>query len=368
MTTIERSQEGFTVFLASTMPFADPVCRSWISQADLVVLSNREIEASFLGVFGNDEGVRAVVQPNSLAGQVAFHVKQVTKHRSIVIFHECCWPTLDLAICLVRPRGALVPIVSLEGFSELDSRRAVVSWLRMNRSDSRFGQRLRNVAFLILLWPFFRFLVEDTGPDVPHRLNVKARYWTHSSLTALDLSESPQEVTEQGTSTIPDRSFLHPPMSQPVVVDVMVVLGTEPMPHADLRYFYGRLFDELVASGVSVGVKSHPRKSEAVEWRSLLSSTSETRFIELQSEVPAEVLVGRMGIPIVIGIASTALALAPARCFSLVDLAFCDAESRERRRKHLSNVRGLRDGEGYLTFLQSWVELRTVLQGNTVEE
>jgi len=304
-----------------------------------------------------------MIQPNGFLNQIVFFYRELRKHDRTIIFHECCWPTLDLALAIARPSGLRVPIVTLASFVSLANISLAWNWFKSRRTHTPVTSQILQVVKMAILWPFFHFIYEgDVQAEGGGQLNLCAREWLHRTLKFSTVEQLGSALTSsQNLPRItPDLTDI--PSYGATSSEILVVLAQEQISLLAVEKCYGKLFEKLAKLDYRIVVKQHPRSSEFIDWKPLLPTGSEYKFSGVEASIPAEILCEKLKIKVVIGIASTSLALSSVPSISLVDLVPFSPEQREMRRRHMLETKSANKKLSPIYFLDSWGELETFLE------
>ena len=190
-------------------------------------------------------------------------------NKKLIIFHECCWLSLDLAILTLNPKGSFYPYYNLESLQKVDNKDEL----------SGVGRAL----FFLGLKGKFNFFQHLADNSVNNYTIYSVRKYPSSVL---------QEIFKQ--------DLLPPLISNGSEKKVLFLLGTDYVPADALRQTYKSVIVKFVDAGWKVAVKGHPNPQFNDH------SLYDDKLVSvISSETPAESLC--MDYPIAFGCFSTAL-------------------------------------------------------------
>ncbi len=114
-----KKQKKGVAFVASTLPakaVLDQINKGLIKK---VYTSTERLKESYEILLSNNKGVqiKSVQEVNFIKRTILLHrilKKEISNKNWIFIYHECCWPWLDILIKFMKPNGYYMPQVKLE--------------------------------------------------------------------------------------------------------------------------------------------------------------------------------------------------------------------------------------------------------------
>jgi hypothetical protein len=250
--------------------------------------------------------------------------------RKIYIFHECCWPMLDLIIRLIAPKGYFIPIANLGSFIKL--------------SHAEFGLYLNQMSISIIgqiiQKRFFEMYKHkaDGGDGWVHVLVCKHYPSSITVLKHLGINKS--GTHKEGASAQAE----NPSMQK----SILFLIGREPVTDSYLSGLYSQLIAIAIENGYAVSIKDHPNKGARL-------NLEPEACTMIDPTIPAELLV--LNYSIVVGVASASLASFRGRTISLLkmikEMPSVDFEIRERYLRSISTeILFLDDVQDFAAFLK----------------
>ncbi len=314
-------------FVASALPARLIRAQAEALKISRIVCASRELEDVFRYAVPPERSIEITSIPSSGGALTAlwFLVREVSKAEGIVVFHECCWVTLDVIILLIRPRLSCFPQVSLAGYSRLPvSRFPNLRWL-----FKHFGVVQ---ALLLILWrDHFDFY--DVASDGGCGREVVA------ALQYATLRNAELHTCEESLCLIP--GVVSEPSPESLIA--LIVCAREPVPDTLQWGLYREVCDRLVEAGYSVYIKDHPRNATRLNF-----------YYPGAQVIPPHVPADLCGInpTVAIGICSSALATYGSRALSLVRLLAMSEADVQSRIAHLPSLPGGTE----VNFVRNWAE------------
>ena len=109
--------------VASTLPVA--FIASQITELNIkkIIVTSQSLQLSYQGFKKISSSIKVVRAPIGFVRQSIFFFFQLCAAKlngnSVVIFHECCLPVLDLLINFMKPSGYFLPQVKMSGWEEI---------------------------------------------------------------------------------------------------------------------------------------------------------------------------------------------------------------------------------------------------------
>lgn len=112
--------------VASTLPVGFLVGQFESLRIKKIFVVSRDLEQSYLSLKERiDPSIEVVKVPEGVLLQSIFFSYVLFRARlsgtSVVFFHECCLPILDLLLSWIKPSGYYLPQVTMSGWQEIDS-------------------------------------------------------------------------------------------------------------------------------------------------------------------------------------------------------------------------------------------------------
>lgn len=281
-------------FVGSTLPARIVALKARAGEIGTVLTSAPSLEPSFQYLRQQTPGLSVGSLPRALIRQalslLTILIKARLSGRQIYIFHESCWPVMDLMIWLVRPAGWFLPQANMLSFTRLPEGEA-----REVLRQKRFGRLLAG-PMSRLFWVYA--CLNDGGNDLLY-VPVIRRY--PSSIQCSD--DSALTSASVGATTA---SHAHSDT-------VLFLVGTDSVETSSLRRMYEALIQAVRSSGCRVDVKDHPNKNARLN---LAIDGADVALLD--PALPAEFL--DKGYRCAVGAASTSLASFGPRAISILDM------------------------------------------------
>jgi hypothetical protein len=205
----------------------------------------------------------------------------------IVIFHEACWPILDIFIELIKPIGKFVPMTTLNGFTKLNE----------DQSNKYIEQRIKIKWISKRLKNIFQIYTHraDNGIDLAYDWSIK-KY--PNSIEKMYENYIVNRIKIEVTNTFRSKSILF-------------LVGTEPIDPQILHELYGKIIEFLWINDIPYKIKDHPLK----HGRLYLKNQD---YYSYEPEIAADFIFDEHEISI--GCASTALCTFPGKKISIINL------------------------------------------------
>lgn len=109
--------------VASTLPVGFIASQVDSLRIKRIIVVSKALERSYQSLKDRHPSIEVVQAPSGFLVQPLYFFWQLLAAKlgknSIIVFHECCMPLLDLLLKLVRPAGYYLPQVSMSGFQEI---------------------------------------------------------------------------------------------------------------------------------------------------------------------------------------------------------------------------------------------------------
>ena len=281
-------------FVGSTLPARIVALKARVGEIGTVLTSAPSLEPSFQYLRQQTPGLNVGSLPHAPLRQalslLAILIKAKLSGRKIYIFHESCWPVMDLMIWLVRPAGWFLPQANMLSFTRLPEVEA-----REVLRQKRFGRLLAG-PMSRLFWVYA--CLNDGGKDllyvpVIRRYPVSMQCCEESALTSASVGAATASHAHSDT--------------------VLFLVGTDSVETSSLRRVYDALIQAVRSSGCRVDVKDHPNQNGRLN---LAIDGPDVALLD--PALPAELL--DKGYRCAVGVASAALVTFGQRAISIVDL------------------------------------------------
>lgn len=320
-----------TVFVASTIPLADPWIADLLLNDARVVCNGDDVAgavSAFLAFRGAGIQCRVANLPASRSQQLRMLWTSVRTSQNVVLTHVCCWPVLDLVVAISRPRGTRVVLANLSSMRPMRLSDIVKSGkLSAAATSRRFGAMSR-VAARIAGSPAFR-IYRAPGPEGDWVAWV-ARAWLTARLREVPMSliymRDSRGDREENSDT------------KPVKRTVVMPVGLGSQGEAALRQIYLDVVRLVIDAGYTVVIKDHIRPDARICLERDDDVSSNPRVTIADPRIPAEALIHATGPKAIIGVDSAVLGLAKGRCVSLLPLIDMPEESRSSLRNYLEGL------------------------------
>jgi len=292
-------------FVANTMPFSQIVKLYELLGISLVVCASTSLQNSYIKGFerlGLDIDVR-VISGNRLS-KILSLLAYLYKSNKAVIFHECCWPDLDLLIILFRVKTIYLPSVTLASRKKVSVR------------DIPLKQRIS--ATLTSRWFDFYETRDDGG---------KA-YFVPALKQCYRKVDSPPS-----NSNIERYCDAERKVAIGQRLRVLILSGTDVAPNNVLKELYSNISTRLLSSGVEVHIKDHPNPIARLNWK-----LDGVQLVD--SELPLECL-KLSDYSAFVSVASTGLAACAENGKIISVIRLLPAEFNEQLEKRLSHLSAL---------------------------
>ncbi len=314
-------------FVASALPARFIRAQAEALNISRIVCASRELEEVFRYAVPPERPIEITSIPSSGGALIAllFLMREVRQAERMVVFHECCWVTLDVAILLTQPKLSFFPQVSLSGYSPTPpSRSHNMAWLFRH-----FGVIQ---GLLLILWRK-NFVFFDTTSDGGCGREAVATLRQGAMRNAeLHTYEEARRILSEAR-----------PYSQSDGLVILIVCTREPVPDVDQRNLYKEICDRLVEAGYSIYIKDHPRSLARLNF-------SYPGAIAIPPHVPADLC--DINPKFAIGICSSALASYGSRALSFVRLLPMSEADVQSRVAHLPSL----PGGSEVSFIRTWAE------------
>ncbi len=303
-------------FVGSTLPARIVDLKARAGEIGTVLTSGPSLEPSFQYLRQHTPGLSVGSLPQAQVRQalnlLAILIMARLSGRKIYIFHECCWPVMDLMIWLVRPAGWFLPQVSMVSFTRIPEAEA-----REVLRKKRFGRLLAG-HMSRLFWVYS--CINDGGKDLLYVPVIR------SYPSSIQYSNECALISASfGASNASNASNTN-------IATVLFLVGTDSVESSSLRRLYEALIQVVRISGCPVEVKDHPNKSGRLNL-----AINEPDVALLDPALPAEFL--DKDYRWVVGVASASMASFGHRAISILYLLDdMKDEVKSSRKRHLLSL------------------------------
>jgi len=325
-----------TAFVTSTLP-ARFLLDNWPSlNISQLICGSDAIKSSFQFLKEKFPEVKILSLPSNRDERVAYLLEEVENSKlSIVIFHECCWLELDIAILKVQPVVEYYPSVTLNGWKKLT---------------------IRELGFFTLLSRF----VFETNKNI-----LKLIYWSYRHKTDFDFYEHPEDNRRKNSfdaafkesrvlrlkksnKNLISRQLLKRISSKKNSKNIILIIGMDIVESKLQEEIFYKVANTCEKFGYKILVKNHPNPSYRLNLKGLDNAIS--------PYIPFEVVEESYFIKI--GLFSTALTFEPANSISIANLFSPLPEEFQNRRNHVTSI----PGGDQIKFIKNLEELEKILQ------
>lgn len=301
--------EGGVAFVGSTLPAAilsgqirsGEVKRVYVSHPKF--LESYKILTEVTGVHIDIEDVSSESRIKRFTKLLKIVLHNKIKNNLIFIYHECCWPLLDLLVWLIRPRGVFMPQ------SDITFMYKPVENLKVFFQHMSVIHAMKNT--ILSLFFKYRSFENDTKDGVMFLPTV--RRYPLSIKTVIRT-----EISSRGKTVTPPNKKL------------LIFSGSDCASSQEMIEIYKKIVSEAHSQGYKVAVKDHPNINVRLN---LVIDGVET----LNPAIPAEILEDNY--TLVVGTASAAMATYGNRAASICRLLnSMGVEDKELRIKYLLSI------------------------------
>lgn len=210
-------------------------------------------------------------------------IKQKNLH--IYIYHECCWPSLDLSILIVKPKGIFAPQSKIEFMFK------PISSLKYFFHKCKFSVAVKH-CFLSVFFKYYYSTNNDLDGDL---IVPVVRYYPKSILKLNDI-----KLTKNSSNTI-----------NPKDSEMLILVGSDCASSKELISLYNCIIDRALDKGFKVSIKDHPNEDARLNL--------ERHDVQvIHPKIPCELIEDSFSI--IIGTASAAMIGFGSRSISVINL------------------------------------------------
>ncbi len=319
-------------FVASALPARFIRARAEVQEVSRIVCASRELEDVFRYAIPPNSVIEVTSAPRFAGALMSmwYLFREVWNAKRIIIFHECCWVTLDAILILIQPKVTLFPHVSLAGFTKLpDSQNKNLLWL-----VKHFG--VVQSLLLTFLRRYFEFYDMASDGGNGREAVAALRYERLRDIQIHTCDETAEILAEPSQHTYRGERV------------ALIVCASEPVPDSTQLNIYREACDRLVEHGYTIYLKDHPRKAARLNFYYPDAQV-------IPPHVPADLC--NLRPRIVVGICSSALAYYGEKAISLarmLPMSEADVQSR------IAHLLFLPKGDE-IKFVRNWAEYDKIL-------
>lgn len=302
-----RIEKGSYCIVASTLPVGFMVAQFEALHIRKIFVMSKELEDSYLSFKRHkDMSIDVIRVPEGLLAQVSFFLHMLIGARlagiSVVFFHECCLPVLDVLLNIVRPSGYYLPQVSMS------------SWQEIEFSQFPYGRMAKLLRWLGIAGHFRYYHSAPVG-DAEGEYVLSAKKYPESIVT-MSIAFSRDAVSKSRFACAQ------------TIRKILFITGKSSVADESQRKLYLELVRMAQARGYECHVKDHPNPVYRLDMKA-------DGVVIINPELPAELL--EPDYYLVVGVSSSALLNFDGYSVSLLRLIEGMSEKdREARMKHFS--------------------------------
>ena len=311
LTTLPKAYDNHGVaFVGSTMPVLFLERQILSGSIGKIYVSNERFTASYnylVKKLNFDVEVCRVSTRAGFKGLIDY-IKLLKTLKSekkfIYIYHECCWPFLDLAILFTRPDGVFTPQTKIEFiFQPMSYPNQILKKLPLTKRFKHYVSTL-----------LFRYL-HATNDNLNGDLVVPVIRWYPKSILLMKdfyLTSAPVENDLDNNT------------------ELLILSGSDCASPKELTSLYYQIIDRAIQLGFNVTIKDHPNEENRLNLK-------RDGVENISHSIPCEILDDKFSI--VIGIASAAMVRFGSRSVSLVNLLSTMSDNdKEQRSSYISSL------------------------------
>ena len=321
-------RNGSFCIVASTLPVGFLVGQFESLRIKKIFVMSKDLEQSYLSLKERkDPSIDVVKVPAGILRQSIFFLFVLLQARlsgtSVVIFHECCLPILDLLLNWIKPSGYYLPQVTMSGWQEIDFRQF---------------PKGKMAAFLKVLGVTQRFKYYRSSPiggnESEYVVSIKGY---PRSIATMSVGFS-REVLANCRSCGSRRTN-----------KILFITGKSSASGDCQRKTYSALIEMAHAKGYVCHIKDHPNPAYRLD-------LSAEGAVTIDPLLPAELL--ESDYYLAVGVSSSALLSFDDRSVSLINLL--DDMSPEDRHAYVRHFEGAMPGNK-INYVRSADEFRALL-------
>ncbi len=208
----------------------------------------------------------------------------------ILVFHECCWPILDILLILSRSNVSHKPIVTLNGYRFLkNDETSFIAWFKFFSNHNFINRLLKSISSSFFSIFFHHAECTDDGGNTSLRIPVLKEKFKRGWIAS-----SPYHSSNQNLKLIHNQSN---EIKSPIN-NVLILCATEPIDNLTQIQIYNKIIDLFVRNNFSISYKDHPRMNARLGLKNSLAT-------EINPLLPSQLF--NQKYDIVIGAFSTSL-------------------------------------------------------------
>ena len=298
-------------FVGSTLPSQLLEKQLNLGKIQKIYTSHEKFVHSYeylVGKTGTNVPVEAIISKSRIGGIVKYiqilHAEKSLKN-FVYIYHECCWPMLDLAIFLVRPLGVLTPQVKIDYMFKPTTYKYLFAKLGI----------IKGLRCLFQSTLFKYYHTSNDSLDGELIVSVVRLYPKSIAFSDLRLQVvSPTSIR----SKLPK---------------LLILAGSDCVKSEELINLYNDIIDTAINLGFKIHIKNHPNPEVRLNFH-----RDEAEVIS--PTIPCELLNDDFWV--VIGTASAAMARFGPRSISVINLLeTMDLDDKRQRKAFLRSINPL---------------------------
>lgn len=275
--------------VASTLPVGFMVSQAGSLKIKKIIVMSQALEGSYQGLKKRYPSIEIVRAPSGFMVQPFYFFLQLLAAKlgkdSVIIFHECCMPLLDLILKFIKPAGYYFPQVSMSGFEEINFAQF---------PKSKLTSFLKIFGFV----SYFKFYrappVGDNEPE--YALSIKGY---PDSIVVKDVQFSREKISRYYSG------------DQCKAKKILFVTGKTCVPNIEQVNIFQVLVECARAKGYACHIKDHPNPIYRLD-------LSIAGTLTIDPLVPVELL--ERDYYLIVGVSSSALLTFRGRSISLLNL------------------------------------------------
>jgi len=313
--------------VVSTLPVGFMVSQFESLHIKKIIVTSQVLKYSFQGIKEKYPFIEIVQAPSGFIMQAFYFITQLLTAKlgrnSVIVFHECCMPILDLLLKLIRPVGYYFPQVTMSGWENI-------------KFDEFPKQKLTFFLKTFGLVSYFKYYRSSAigGNEPEYSLSIKSY---PSNIVTKDVKFSREKISEHFLTSHIKRK------------KILFITGKSYASNSAQINVYRNLIDCAYSKGYTCHIKDHPNPIYRLD-------LSIDCAINIDPVVPVELL--ERDYHLVVGVSSTSLLAFHEQSISIINL-FDDISSEDRVscEKHFNNA----DPENKIKYINSKDEFTNFL-------
>lgn len=284
-----RTKKVIHAFVTSTLPISYFLSSEF--DGIIIIHSTQDVYLSYQAAqISNENLVINEIPPTFFRG-ITYLFNIINSATEILVFHECCWPILDILLILLGSKVTHNPIVTLNSYRFLKSEETSFnSWFKFF-SNYNFAKRIY-LSIMNLAYGYFFHHAQctDDGGKVSLRIPVLKEKFKKKWI-----------VSPPYHTTVPRSKFSYNQSTKinTFTNNVLILCATEPVNNQQQLLIYNKIIEIYVTNNFTVSFKDHPRNNARLGLENSLAT-------EINPLIPSQLLVEKYDV--VIGAFSTSLA------------------------------------------------------------